>query len=268
MVIDLGYDYAAVPKVAVPTCPVCGRANGAAPAVDRCGFAIGVSACACGLAYLNPRPTADAYATFYREWYRPLVAAYGGVDPLSPQARAHGHGTVIGLQLRRCGVSGGSLLDVGGGIGEMARSVAAVIGSTSVTVMDPNAGELAQATGCQTIHGLIETATVPQPYDVILCVQTSDHWIEPLVALRALRAALAPGGRLWIDIVEASEWRKRHPLMAWKIDHPLYWTRASFAQALQRTGWRVRGMWHTHHLGGQVDRARVSYLCEGVETWH
>lgn len=226
------FDYARQPTEAT-ACPLCDRDNPSHPLTDRYGYAIGVSACVCGLSYLNPRMSAASYAQFYEHAYRALVTAWQGpktnARPLESRQRAYGAGLSVALKVSKC-QSGVDLLDVGGGSGVVAESVAQVLPMRSITVLDPNPHELAQAAakGHQTIPGTAEDLVPIRKYGAILCAQTIDHVRDPMTVLSALRASCE--GWLWIDAVEAG----------WKIDHPLYWTQRALVTALNETGWRVK----------------------------
>ena len=76
-IAGLGYDYAAQPREALTACNLCGSPQLVTITHrDRYGFPATASACArCGLEFLNPRMTADAYARFYDGVYRPLDSA-------------------------------------------------------------------------------------------------------------------------------------------------------------------------------------------------
>ena len=259
------FDYASKPLVIVPRCPVCDASIPTShPTMDRYGYRIGVSACGgCGLYYLNPRLSAADYQGFYEKTYRRLAEArYPGghatVTPLAMQA----HGAIIGDWLWRSGYTGGALLDVGGGTGDVAAGLQGYrAGVTDITVLDPDdtALEQAQARGYHTLRGLVEAQpAMVSVYDAIVATQTIDHWLDPLAALRWIRAALRPQGRLYLDMIDARVWRAMYPLQAFKIDHPLYWTPKSLRVALTRTGWQVRSTYITW------DRRRVSFLCQGV----
>mgnify|MGYP001613956888 CR=1 FL=1 len=264
------FDYAAEP-VAATACPVCGRDNPSRPATDRYGFAIGLSACAsCGLRYLNPRMSADQYMRFYQTAYRPLVDAYCATDTTGERAiKAATRRALLLAERVRSRVTRPvtSLLDVGGGTGTVARVLSNAFRCPSVTVLDPNAEDVAvaESRGCHGIVGTIETLPPPtQTYDLIVCLQTADHWLDPIAALTWMRQALAPGGHLWIDIVDEPEFAKVQPQVClWKIDHPLYWSTGSLLLALQRTGWRAREMAHWTR-DGQAVRYRPGFWCEGV----
>ena len=198
------FDYAAQPKEAV-SCPLCDRANPSTSATDRFGYAIGVSRCVCGMAYLNPRMTPEGYTTFYETAYRPLTQTYCGTLAVAWQSHqvATQRGYAIGHAMRALLPTGGSVLDVGGGMGAASLAIGHALQASRVTVVDPNADELRQAAahGCLTIQGLIDTLPLPaERADLVVCLLTADHWLDPLRALRWLRAACAR--YLWIDIVD------------------------------------------------------------------
>ena len=74
------YSYAAQPKHAVTTCNLCGgRERITLTRRDRYGYPAEAHGCRrCGLVFLDPVMTAEAYASFYAHTYRPLVSAYHG----------------------------------------------------------------------------------------------------------------------------------------------------------------------------------------------
>ncbi len=92
-VTALGYDYAAQPSLAVERCNLCeSTAFVVLTHSDRYGYPAQAHACrACGLVFLNPRMTADAYGRFYDGVYRPLVSAFHGrlIDARTIQAEQH-----------------------------------------------------------------------------------------------------------------------------------------------------------------------------------
>src|SRR6266571_6801964 len=76
----LDYDYAAQPKQAQQACNLCGTSEFVILTHrDRYGYSAEAHACRhCGLVFLNPRMTAQAYGRFYNGIYRPLVSAFHG----------------------------------------------------------------------------------------------------------------------------------------------------------------------------------------------
>src|SRR5215471_17923076 len=76
----LDYDYAAQPKTRVAHCNLCGASDVVVLTHrDRYGYPAQACGCrVCGLVFLNPVMTAEAYGRFYAGIYRPLVSAYHG----------------------------------------------------------------------------------------------------------------------------------------------------------------------------------------------
>src|SRR3990167_2817145 len=265
--VDL-FDYAAQPLTRI-VCPVCGADNPSRPRTDRYGYAIGLSRCPCGLAYLNPRMSAAQYVTFYQTAYRPLASRFCQIDTTGPIAdrASRRRGRLIGHTLANGDIRATALLDVGGGSGVATREIAAALQCPSVTVVDPNADDIrvVEREGGIGLLGTPETLPpLPAQYDLILSLQTADHWLDPLTVLRWMRAACRTGGHLWIDIVDVVEREKRTPRAChWKIDHPLYWSSASVLRALAQTGWRARQRYHETHFG-RPKWHRPAFFCEGV----
>src|SRR5437867_11252944 len=76
----LPFNYLAQPMRPVERCNLCsGTAFVVLTHQDRYGYPAPAHACAqCGLVFLNPVMTAEAYSRFYQGTYRPLVSAYHG----------------------------------------------------------------------------------------------------------------------------------------------------------------------------------------------
>src|SRR5829696_1527586 len=158
-VARVAYDYELREKQPVERCNLCGSSAGVEVSRrDRYGFRATLLVCArCGLGWLSPRLTADEYARFYAETYRPLVSAYHGrtIDAVTVQEEQRGYA----LELRDFlggAVPGpvGTILDVGGSTGIVSGVVSEVFGAR-VTVLDPAPVELevARGAGMETVTG-------------------------------------------------------------------------------------------------------------------
>jgi ubiquinone/menaquinone biosynthesis C-methylase UbiE len=111
------------------------------------------------------------------------------------------------LQVRR-------LMDVGCGAGDFARAYLRLRGAPDVlTLLDPAAAMLHEAatrlkgTAAETLLLPMPMADLP-PYpsqDLILCAHAIDHCPDPVQAIRALGAALAPRGAI-VLIVTKPHW--------------------------------------------------------------
>jgi SAM-dependent methyltransferase len=262
----LGYDYAAQPHERLSTCNLCGG-----PSLvtlthrDRYGYPARASACStCGLVFLNPRMTAQAYARFYDGVYRPLVSAYHGrlIDAQTIQGEqldyAKDRARVVRPFFEGAGLQ--TMLDIGGSTGVVAGHFATEFGLRG-TLIDPAPLEVdvARALGLETITGLVEEHDFgTQRYDVVLICQTIDHLLDVAGTLRRVRELLTDRGFLFVDIVDLRagylrNWSLEDTI---KIDHPYYLTQEAAQAYLRRAGLNVVGVDYA------ADHLHVSYVCQ------
>jgi ubiquinone/menaquinone biosynthesis C-methylase UbiE len=262
----LGYDYSAQAKAYVEHCNLCGGSYFVQISDrDRYGYKAGAFACGrCGLVFINPRMTQDAYNNFYATTYRPLVSAYHGrvIDAKSIQGeqaeyavdRADFVSEFLPAQ------NAGTLLDIGGSTGVVARHFAERFGYRGV-VLDPSEDELreAKAHGLETIQGFFETANFEgKQFDLILLCQTIDHLLDIALTLEKVRACTKPNGFFFVDIVDFRAAYLRHWRVAeaLKVDHPYYLTESTAEAFLRRSGFAILRKGYAH------DHLHVSYLCQ------
>lgn len=246
----LGYDYASQPSVSVTRCNLCATVGHEVEVArrDRYGYPARLVVCrACGLGWLSPRMTAQAYARFYDGVYRPLVSAFHGrrIDAETIQLEQREYALQLAGFLQPALVSDPrAIIDVGGSTGVVAAVLAAQFGAAA-TVLDPAPDELAvaAATGVETIAGLAEDFDPgDRRWDLVLLCQTIDHLLDIDRTLVALRRMTAPDGRAFVDILDAELMRGRAGSIedVVKIDHPYYLTRESAVAFFTRAGFAVR----------------------------
>lgn len=262
---SLGFDYDAQPKQTIKACPLCGGHNSTLICDrDRFGFHANCVLCGtCGLAFLNQRMTAGAYAEFYERWYRPLISAHIGTTP-SLAEHAALYAEMIGRfvepfadkSYRR------TALDVGGSIGAFANVLHAQYGF-DCTVVDPSADELAVAAahGHTTIQSLAEDFHCQKKFDLVAMLQTVDHLLDPLLVLRKIRSWVSDYGIAIIDFVDyRTVYRTVGIKQAIKIDHPLYFTSYTARAILARAGLEPI------HCGKTEDKRHLLFVCRPVPT--
>lgn len=263
-VAALGYDYQAQPREAVTCCNLCGGSRFVVLTHrDRYGFPAEAHACErCGLVFLNPRMTAEAYGRFYQSVYRPLVSAFHGrlIDARTIQDEQRIYAAERAAFLRPfMSRPLKTLLDIGGSTGVVAAHVAREFGLTA-TVIDPSPLEVAEARrlGLETISGLVEQHDFGgRMFDVVIVCQTVDHLLDITGTLARVRDLLAPQGLLFIDIVDfrAAYLRTWSVDDAIKIDHPYYLTEPTMTAYLRRAGFEVlRSDYAADHL-------HIGYAC-------
>ena len=269
------WDYEAQPKEWIQACNLCDadtldlmeyhddRASGTR---DRYDFKAASWTCYCGLNFLNPRMTREAYARFYESGaYRRLVSAFHGreINAQAIQPEQVGYGQHLGeilrpsaLRLRPRGTPPNdriSLLDLGGSTGVVASQVAKAIDRVNVTVLDPSAAELyyAQEAGHEIMLGTVETLNSPgRTWDVVTLCQTADHLLDLMGSLKKIKGILSPGGLFWSDIVDFYVTREV------KIDHPFNLTERTYRQFLDKAGFKLK------QINYAPDGVHVGFLCE------
>lgn len=265
----LPFDFAAQPKAALRACNLCGGDRFVVITHrDRYGYPAPACACAdCGLVFLNPVMTAEAYGAFYNGTYRPLVSAYHGrlIDAKSIQGEQRQYAAeraeLLAPYIQGSGLK--TLLDIGGSTGVVAHHLSQAFG-LEATVIDPAPLEVeeARALGLETITALVEDY---QPdgrrFDVVGLFQTVDHLLDIERTLKVVRALIYPLGVLFVDIVDfrAAYLRNWSVEEAVKIDHPYYLTQETMIAYLRRAGFEpIRADYAADHL-------HVSYVCRPVQ---
>lgn len=261
----LDYDYAAQPKRAVTACNLCGGSVFVVLAHrDRYGYPAEAHGCRrCGLVFLNPVMTAEAYASFYAGTYRPLVSAYHGrrIDAHTIQAEQRQYAAERGDFLAPF-LQGGRarrMLDIGGSTGVVAHLLARRFG-LEATVLDPAPLETAeaQALGLETIEGLVECHDFgARRFDVIVMCQTIDHLLDVAGTLRRVRELITDEGLFFVDIADfrspyLRNWSVEEAI---KIDHPYYLVEFTAMTLLERTGFEVL------RVDYEADHLHVGYAC-------
>ena len=266
----LDYDYASRPRQQVGACNLCGSATFVVLAHrDRYGYPAEAHGCRrCGLVFLNPVMTAEAYGSFYVDTYRPLVSAYHGrlIDARTIQAEQREYASERGDFLAPFLASrkGTRLLDIGGSTGVVAHHLAQVFG-LEATVIDPAPLEVeeARALGLETVTSLVEDY---QPdgrhFDMVGLFQTVDHLLDISRTLAIIRSLIHPLGVLFVDIVDfrAAYLRNWSVEEAVKVDHPYYLTEHTMIAYLRRAGFEpLRADYAADHL-------HISYVCRPMQV--
>lgn len=260
----LRYDYASRPKRRITNCNLCGHdVLCTIVQVDRYGYKAQASSCEkCGLTFLNPVMTSDAYTEFYINVYRPLVSAYHGrlIDAHAIQDEQADYAAALGdfLEPALAGRGFKKLLDVGGSTGVVAHHLGKRFGLQGV-VIDPAPMEIevAQKLGLQTVTGFVEDYQPDSQYDMVMICQTVDHLLDVNSALTKIRALIREDGVFFVDIVDfrAAYLRNHSTEGAVKIDHPYYLTQATMRAYLARAGFEVRAVNYAQ------DHLHIGFLC-------
>lgn len=265
----LNYDYTAQPREEVAACNLCSSSRFVVlTGRDRYGYPAPAHACErCGLVFINPRMTAQAYERFYDGVYRPLVSAFHGrlIDATTIQDEQRTYAAERAEFIRPFVAGAGlkTMLDIGGSTGVVAAHFAEAFGLQG-TLIDPAPLEVEQARrlGLETITGLVEGHDFgSRRFDSVIICQTVDHLLDVAGTLDRVRALIADHGLLFIDIVDFRAAYLRHWSVedAVKIDHPYYLTQPTMTAFLERSGFEVL------RTGFAADHLHVSYICRPAE---
>jgi Methyltransferase domain len=260
----LAFDYEREDKRAVERCNLCGGSQFVVLAHrDRYGYAAQACGCSrCGLVFLDPVMTVEAYGRFYSRTYRPLVSAYHGrlIDARTIQQEQRDYAVERGDLLASYVLDrrARTMLDIGGSTGVVAYAFAERFG-LQPTIVDPAPMETAeaQALGLETIEGLIEVVDLGErTFDIVVLCQTVDHLLDIDGTLRRVRELISQDGLLFVDIVDfrAAYLRNWSIEEAIKIDHPHYLTEPTMAAYLARAGFEIL---RTDYA---ADHLHVSYI--------
>jgi 2-polyprenyl-3-methyl-5-hydroxy-6-metoxy-1,4-benzoquinol methylase len=264
-IAGLDFNYTSQPKEAVTTCNLCkGTVFTVLTHRDRYGYAAQANACnACGLVFLSPRMTAEAYGRFYDGTYRPLVSAFHGrridAETIQDEQREYAQERAELLEPYIKGSGLKTMLDIGGSTGVVAHHFARAF-DLSGTLIDPAPLEVEQARGLglETITGLVEQYEFGyRTFDVVVVCQTVDHLLDISGTLARVRHLMTGNGLFFIDIVDfrAAYLRGWSVEDAIKIDHPYYLTQETITAYLRRAGFEIlRADYAADHL-------HVGYVC-------
>ena len=261
----LGYDYAAQPKEVRGRCNLCGYDRFVTLAHrDRYGYPTRGDGCLrCGLVFLNPVMTAEAYGRFYTDVYRPLVSAYHGrlidAESIQDEQREYASSCADFIEPRLRERSCKTLLDVGGSTGVVAHVIKERF-DLLATVIDPAPLEIevARKLGLETVTAFVEDYdSGGATYDLIVLCQAVDHLLDVSLSLSKIRELISDWGLFFVDIVDFRAAYRRNGSVeaAIKIDHPYYLTDETMRAYLARAGFDVLA------IDFARDHLHVGYLC-------
>ena len=265
----VGFSYTNQPKAHLEKCNLCGNSQFVALTHrDRYHFPSKAMACqACGLVFLNPLMTADAYKTFYVEYQQSLLSAFYGrvVDTNTVQAKQRNYAEHLAdlmwpfMTIK----SNRNLLEIGSATGEISQYLFDRFGFQP-TILDPNPLDTEQAKmlGLRTITGMLEEFEPDgQKYECILLCRTANHLHDLAASLKKIKQLLSWTGYFYIDILDfrAAYLRAGSLEDAIRLDHPCYYTELTIESYLARIGFSVirkNYIPNSNHIG---------YLCKHAE---
>lgn len=207
---------------------------------DRYGLPLRFVMCRrCGLLVLSPRWDQAAYATFYTDYYHPLLLE-SGIHIAFDNWQERFDKMVGATGLHAALPPAPRVLEIGGGKGDLAAYIQGQYGA-EVVIVEPNGREAQEAArrGFEVHPRVFEECCLPEAsFDLVVLMRTVDHLIDASLTFRLIRQLLKPGGKVLLDGVDyfrrmAYRGDAVAPL---KIDHCYYFSPETLPALMQRCG--------------------------------
>lgn len=228
-------------------CPLCGEHKGT---VLHSHDDITALVCeACGMVYLDPRPSAEAIAAFYRDAYQKERNKVSDADAAIERAK---NPRLRGKKLLRAEQEFAPLLsresrvlDIGAGYGGL---LAAIKEKTGAYVEGIEPGEIGAEVARRHFGLPVATADLDsflasphEPYDCIIMSHVLEHLPQPIDSLRSIRTLLRPRGTLWVAVPNVL-WPEDSPERTFHIEHLLYFSPRTLIRTLNKAGYSVTNL--------------------------
>lgn len=179
------------------------------------------------------------------------------------KAMAQRYDTLVEL-LGRHRLVGKRILEVGGGTGSLAVLLAGL--GSAVTVVEPNESLpelLADAAGdIRLINSFFGPETLDETFDGVICRQVVEHIADVRSFVRALGAAVAPGGFVYVEVPTLEFIAATGAYMDVHVQHLHYMDAAARRRLLADAGLRIVA---THEIMGGHDIGMLAVPDPAVE---
>ncbi|MDH3461395.1 MAG: class I SAM-dependent methyltransferase [Burkholderiaceae bacterium] len=228
------------------TCPLCrGRDFQTLADTDRYDMGIVTVGCLdCGLVMTNPQPTEGELGDFYEHYYRRYYQKTDtpSVDYIR-EYRKDERAAYTAAFMQRQGVLHERMrvLDIGASEGCVLKAVRDLVPSAVLVAVEPNPlfGSFAVSHAGCTLHPCLDglRAAGENAFDLIVINHVYEHVKEPVVFLRQLAGLLAPGGGIYIDVPDVSEYTGLESL---HVAHLYHFGATTLRRAACLAGYAVR----------------------------
>ena len=194
----------------------------------------------CGFHYLSPRLTEQAILKIYKDDAYFESEEDGYLSYKEQEKALHATFKRFMENLRKQGVAGGDLLEVGCGYGYLLEEAKDFFGKRSGIDFSGRACEEARKKADQVYHGGIDQISPADRFDCIVAINVIEHVYHPKPFLEKLRRYLKPGGRIVVATPNmGSFWRifMGHRWPSFKIpEHILYFDNKSLLALMKQAG--------------------------------
>ncbi len=219
----------------------------------------------CGVGAVHPVPSPEEVAQFYR-----LAAYYTHGTAHSVEGEPYGLLDKVRVKLavkldrgtpmtatfihRALGRKARRICDVGAGSGNLAAALAGYGHEVVAVEVDPESVVRQHGQRITTFAGTAESLppeVTSRQFDCVLLSHVLEHCRDPRLALRNVRALLAPGGLLIAEVPNNEALTLRDVGCAWSMfdapRHLTFFTRRSLRSACEDAGFSVTRTFHAHY---------------------
>jgi SAM-dependent methyltransferase len=183
-------------------CVACGE-NHAAAAFDKNGF--GYASCsACGTLYQTPRPSLEAFESFYMD----SASSRYWAEVFFPAVAEARREKIFRARVKRLstlcserGIDPKTIVDVGAGYGIFLDEWRLIHPASHCIAIEPSVELAAECRrkGLEVVESIVERATsLHEIGDAVVCFEVFEHVHDPLAFLHVLRSKVKPGGYLFV----------------------------------------------------------------------
>ncbi|MDD5657777.1 MAG: class I SAM-dependent methyltransferase [Elusimicrobia bacterium] len=225
-------------------CNLCGRDDSETWGRPKDGLRL-VRCRNCGLIYVNPRPTPEALADYYRKDY------FEGGNYAEDVLRERMYRMEIARMLPWIG-SRGRFLDVGCAMGKFLSVLPDTFEKRGVEFSSDAVRHARESFGLDVRVGQLSEVGIERGhYDVVQMRGVIEHLQDPRREVREVRLALKPKG--WFVLNQTPDlgglagclYRERHNQVKPR-EHLYYFTKATLSRLLTEEGFIVRNVWRPY----------------------
>jgi SAM-dependent methyltransferase len=213
----------------------------------------------CGAGFAADIPDQHTFDEYYRDLSKYDYADQWNAAPPDAEERFQEAAKVIRDYIPS---ADSRVLEIGSASGQLLR-VLRDLGYRNLLGADPSPGCVRAAQALYGIPGLVGTVfDLPQPetpYDFLILIGVMEHIRDLDRAVGRLRGLLAEGGRVYLEVPDASRYLARvdAPFQEFSVEHINFFSRASLANLMQMRGFRMI-------VSGHAIRPQHEVVCPAV----
>jgi SAM-dependent methyltransferase len=195
----------------------------------------------CGAAFADDIPPQSAYDAYYRDLSKYEGAAPAGTEPPVVEQRFR---DLAELVARFIPSANSRVLEIGCASGGLLKALHD-LGFHQLQGCDPSPGCVRSTRELYGIPAFACTVftvpSPPEPYDFLVLTGVMEHIPDVDGAIRGFRRLLAPGGRVYLEVPDASRYQARldAPFQEFSVEHINFFSKTSLVNLMCTRGFRA-----------------------------